>query len=63
MTRLFFRDTEQTPILSRFTGLRIGLLLGPAIFVLMLLRLIEHAMLAVVGQPRVGDLLLGPAPP
>ncbi len=65
MTHLFIRDIDQTQgrALSRSTALRIGLLFGPMVFALMVLRLLEHSMLNTVGRPAIGDLLVGPAPP
>ena len=63
MRHLFFSDPEPLPALSRPTVLRIGLLFAPTAFLLLLLRLIQHATLATPGQPAIGSLLTGPAPP
>ena len=64
MKSLFFRHIDQTPTraLSRATALRLGLLFGPTVFVLMVLRLLQHSMLNVLGRPEIGDLLVDQGP-
>ena len=65
MLHLFFRETDasQEPILSRSTTLPLGLLFGPTVLILALLRLLQHALLKTVGMRELGPILAEAAPP
>ena len=65
MLHLFFRETDaaQEPILSRSTTLPLGLLFGPTVLVLALLRLLQHAWLKTIGMRELGPILAEAAPP
>lgn len=55
-------STQRAPGISRATFLRLLLLLGPTVFLLTLIRLTEHTLLAVEGQPPILDVLRSNAP-
>ena len=62
MNTLFFRHTDQPRTVSRAAALRLGVLFGPTVVVLTVLRLLEHSMLNVLGRPEIGDVVVGQGP-
>ncbi|MFQ5572095.1 MAG: LTA synthase family protein [Rhodothermales bacterium] len=57
MSPLFFKAPDVSQALSRSTVLRTGLLFGPSVLLLVVLRLLQHTLLKTSSTHAIGDIL------